>query len=1030
MNSEKVQHPSGSLRRQLLTVFGATMFIVLVASVSGLYFLVRQTEEEGWMGRQREATQRVAQTVGDFISRQQHLLNILRLFGLDELAEISSELEQLLHNEPILQELVHVDAAGRIIAHAPKSQNILANLFTIPQSNWFITARKGESYIGDRQLSATNEPYLVFSIPVMDGGVIASRLRMQILNEVVANLHFGKTGIAYLVNRDGRVVAHSSPQMAIANTSLADHADIIRLIRTNKAMWSGSYRNFQGEPVIGTMLPVPGTPWIAVTELPQVEAHAASLRALWIMLVAALLVSVLLAAIITRLLNHQFLQPIDRLQEGVQQISLGDLEHRLALTGPDEIRQVAAAFNDMTLRLQQRQQDIAEQNAALQKSEVRYRAIVEDQTELVCRYLPDGTITFVNEAFCRYFEKPREALLGIGLLPFLSAENFPLNRELLASLNSNNPAGSLEYRVVRPDGDIRWLHWTDRAIFDAQGWISEYAGVGRDTTDRKNAEGRLQQAKEAAETANQAKSLFLANMSHEIRTPMNAIIGMTHLAQQAQTDDKRQRFLQTVQHSAESLLGILNDILDFSKMEAGQLQLNNGPFDLHQLLEGILATLQGTAIENGLQLHITAPDACPTVFIGDDLRLRQILLNLVGNAIKFTPTGSITLGVVCEDTGENDGKTTLHFSVADTGIGIPSEKQSLIFNNFEQADNSYLRKYKGTGLGLAICKQLTALMEGRIWVESQVDLGSTFHFTVRLHPSFEQVPALTAAQPLGPDGLINGMSILIVDDNEVNRDVAGMMLEQNNRVTTAVNGLEALKALATDTFDVILMDVQMPVMDGLSTTAIIRSVETGTPLAIELPETIGVPLTEKLQGRHVPIIAMTAHAMGGDQAMCLAAGMDFYLTKPFHPRQMTEILRALTGAAVCLNTKTLQQTLAPASRKESAAPPARATSREVAAFLQSSTLMAPELIEKILISARMSMTNSLELAQQALQQEDFTTLGRAAHTLKGTLLQCGLVGWAEKAQEIHDGIREKQDLPFAERLESLHQGMHELLLNR
>ena len=365
--------------------------------------------------------------------------------------------------------------------------------------------------------------------------------------------------------------------------------------------------------------------------------------------------------------------------------------------------------------------------------------------------------------------------------------------------------------------------------------------------------------------------------------------------------------------------------------------------------------------------------------------------------------------------------------MADTGIGIPSEKHSLIFNNFEQADNSYLRKYGGTGLGLAICKQLTALMEGRIWVESQVDLGSTFHFTVRLHPSFEQVPALTVAQPLGPDGLINDLSILIVDDNEVNRDVAGMMLEQNNRVTTAVNGLEALKALASDAFDVILMDVQMPVMDGLSTTAIIRSVETGTPLAIELPETIGVPLTEKLQGRHVPIIAMTAHAMGGDQAMCLAAGMDFYLTKPFHPRQMTEILRALTGAAACLNTKTRQQTPAPASRKEAAAPPARATSREVVAFLQSSTLMAPELIEKILVSARMSMTNSLELAQQALQQEDFTTLGRAVHTLKGTLLQCGLVGWAEKAQEIHDGIREKQDLPFAERLESLHHGMHELL---
>jgi CheY-like chemotaxis protein len=369
----------------------------------------------------------------------------------------------------------------------------------------------------------------------------------------------------------------------------------------------------------------------------------------------------------------------------------------------------------------------------------------------------------------------------------------------------------------------------------------------------------------------------------------------------------------------------------------------------------------------------------------------------------------------------------LHFSVADTGIGIPPEKKTLIFNNFEQVDNSYLRKYKGTGLGLAICKQLTALMEGRIWVESRVNLGSTFHFTARLHPSFEQVSAITAAQDLGPDGLINDLSILIVDDNEVNRDVASMMLEPNNRVTTAVNGLEALKAMGANTFDVVLMDVQMPVMDGLSTTAIIRSVEKGTPLAIELPENIGVTLTEKLKGRHVPIIAMTAHAMGGDQEMCLAAGMDFYLTKPFHPRQMTEILRSLTGPAACLKTEKRQQPLALATRQQAAMQPARATSREVVAFLQSSTLMAPAQIENIFVTARMSITHSLKLAEQALQQEDYTALSRAAHTLKGTLLQCGLVGWAGKAQEIHDGIKENQDLPFADRLESLHCGMHELL---
>jgi PAS domain S-box-containing protein len=984
-------------------VFAVAMLILMLSCISGLYFLVRQNEYEGWMGRQREATQRVAQTVGDFISRQQNLLHLLQLFGFDKLSDISSELEQLLQKEPILQELVHVDALGRIIAHAPKNQNTLANLFTIPQSNWFRAARNGENYIGDRQLSVADEPYLFFSIPVQDGGVIASRLRMHILNEVVANLHFGKTGIAYLVNRDGRVVAHSSPEVALANTKLEDQSDIIRLIRANREMWSGTYFNFHNEPVIGTMLPVPGTPWIAVTELPLVEAHAASSRAFLIILAAAGVISALLAAIITRFLNVQFLQPIEQLQQGVQKISLGDQEHRLALTGPDEIRNVAAAFNDMTLRLQQRQQEIAEQHAALQKSEERYRAIVEDQTELVCRYLPDGTITFVNEAFCRYFGKPREELLGIDLLPFLSTDNLPLNRDLLASLTSNKPVGSLEYPIVGANGASRWLYWTDRAIFDGQGRIIEYAGVGRDTTDRKQAEEALHQAKEAAETANRAKSLFLANMSHEIRTPMNAIIGMTHLAKQAPTDEKRQHFLQTVQHSAESLLGILNDILDFSKMEAGQLQLNSAPFDLHQLLDGIVATMDEAANENGLKLRLALPDSCPTVFIGDDLRLRQILLNLVGNAIKFTSAGAITIGVALENAGIDDGKATLHFSVEDTGIGIPPEKQVLIFNIFEQADSSYVRKYGGTGLGLAICKQLAALMEGRIWVDSGVNVGSTFHFTVRLQPSLKHVSTDTATRDDGPVARINDFRVLVVDDNEMNRDLAGMMLEPANRVTTAANGLEALRALAVNTFDVVLMDVQMPIMDGLAATTIIRAVEQRRPLAGELPENIGARLAEKLQGKHLPIIAMTAHAMSEDKEKCRLAGMDEYITKPFQPDKFAATLQSLLASISATKVE------------------------NVISYLNSAKFLTEEQVARLVTIARRSIANNLVLANKALKEKDNETLSIAVHNLKGVLLQCGINNWAEKSQEIYDGIRNNQEIPFAHLLQDLENGLSELL---
>ncbi len=768
MNQDQPRRSSGSMRRKLLMVFGLSMLILVLSGISGLYFLVRQTEYEGWMGRQREATQRVAQTVGNFINRQQNLLTILRLFGLDKISDIHREFNEMKVKEPILQELVQVDALGRVIAHAPKNQNILANLFTIPQSNWFITARNGENYIGDRQLSATSEPYLIFSIPAKEGGVIASRLRMHILNEVVANLHFGKRGTAYLINRDGRVIAHSSPEVALANTRLEEHSDIIKLIRVNREMWSGIYHNFSGEAVIGTMLHVPGTPWIAVTELPLVEAHAASLRALSLILSAAIMISALLVVIISKFLNHQFLEPMDQLQQGVQLISLGDLEHRLALTGPDEIRNVATAFNDMTLRLQQRQQKISEQNTA------------------------------------------------------------------------------------------------------------------------------LQQAKDIAETANQSKSLFLANMSHEIRTPMNVIIGMTHLARQAQTDEKRQHLLQSVQHSAESLLGILNDILDFSKIEAGQLQLNRTSFDLRQLLDNIEATMNGAAVERGLELHISIPDACPVLFIGDDLRLQQILLNLVSNAIKFTHVGSITIAVAVENTGDDDdGTATLHFSVEDTGIGIPPQKMSMIFNNFEQADNSFARKYGGTGLGLAICKQLTALMEGRIWVESRMDVGSIFHFTVRLQHSLESASPDTMNRDVGATAMSRNLQVLIVDDNQMNCDLACMILESVYRVATACNGMEALMALAGKRYDAVLMDVQMPVMDGFSASGIIRSVERGMPLDIELPDNIAAALKEKLEGKHLPIIAMTAHAMSGDKERCQLAGMDEYITKPFQPDKFAATLQSL-----------------------------------------------------------------------------------------------------------------------------------------
>jgi len=536
----------------------------------------------------------------------------------------------------------------------------------------------------------------------------------------------------------------------------------------------------------------------------------------------------------------------------------------------------------------------------------------------------------------------------------------------------------------------------------------------------------IQNARERAEKSDQAKSLFLANMSHEIRTPMNAILGMTNLAMRARSDDKRLNLLKTVMHAAESLLSLLDDILDYSKMEAGQLHLNTAPFDLSRLLAGIVSTMNLPAVEKGLRLEIELADQLPPVFISDDLRLRQILLNLVGNAIKFTSNGGITIRVVHDQATPEGEPVNVHFVVVDTGIGIPPEKLSLIFESFEQADSSYTRQYGGTGLGLSICRQLVSLMGGRIWAESQVHHGSAFHFMIPMLPCAAEALPIESAETSRQQPTLRGLRILVVDDNEINRDVASMTLAEDHTVTTANNGLEALTALTTGNFDVVLMDVQMPLMDGLVATQTIRALEQEAAIAIDLPDKVRTLLARKLRSKHLPVVAMTAHAMEGDREMCLAAGMDAYITKPLQPGQLAEVLMAvLTDPPLAAEQQTepLEHSIDPSPPTL----PPQPTAEAVWTYLQTTTLLVPAQIDKILQTARMSLIRQLDAADEALHNQDFPTLIRAAHTLKGTLLQCGLADWAERAQQLHDGAKDQRELPLAEMLAAIRQGMRQLL---
>ena len=431
----------------------------------------------------------------------------------------------------------------------------------------------------------------------------------------------------------------------------------------------------------------------------------------------------------------------------------------------------------------------------------------------------------------------------------------------------------------------KWLLTTKVSLRDASGKVVGLIGSGRDITEIKQMTEELEKAKAQAEAANQAKTMFLANMSHEVRTPMNGILGMTELVLDTEMTSEQRECLRVVQESAETLLTVINDILDYSKIEAGKLDLEHIAFNVRETLEESLRVQAPVAQQKGLALSSETPPEVPERVLGDPTRLKQVVTNLLDNGLKFTERGGVALELRMEvgsatPTRPNQG-VWIRFTVRDTGIGIPKEKQKLIFQAFAQSDSSTTRQYGGTGLGLTISAHLVDLMGGRIWVESEPGRGSRFHFALPFDLP-DQVPdpphrpngALIATQP----GQGRPLQILVVEDNAVNQKLAVSLLRKGgHHVSVASDGEEGLKLYRERDFDVVLMDVHMPRMDGFEATAAIRQAERGTD-------------------RHVPIIAMTACAMKGDQERCLRAGMDAYVSKPIPP---AELLRAIRAVREC-----------------------------------------------------------------------------------------------------------------------------------
>ncbi|EGJ50918.1 PAS domain-containing hybrid sensor histidine kinase/response regulator [Desulfocurvibacter africanus] len=534
------------------------------------------------------------------------------------------------------------------------------------------------------------------------------------------------------------------------------------------------------------------------------------------------------------------------------------------LRSPDgEVRQVMSISRDMTA--------LKETEADLHIREEHYRALVENSPDGIVRYDKDLRYLYVNPCFARMTGLPAQAIVGnklgiLGLSLEMQQRVAGAVREALATGQEQSCEiaweGPREIKLI----DIRFVPEVGR---DSE--MKTVLAVSRDITD-------LAQAKQEAERANRAKSEFLASMSHEIRTPMNGIIGLTELALMQRPKAKVRDYLGMVKQSADSLLGIINDILDLSKIEAGRIELEKSFFSPREMLEGLFETMRIEAERKGITFSTKIDPRVPASLFGDEGRLRQIFVNLISNALKFTEAGSVSVQVTAEDHMDlaKPGPVEIIASIRDTGIGIPANRLESIFEPFDTGTRS--TRHGGTGLGLTITKGLIDLMGGRITVKSRPGKGSTFSFSVMLELAIPEEKPEMAAQPAAEPEL-RPLKILLAEDNEINRFLALELLKERGHVVTAVeNGRDALNMLAKERFDLVLMDVQMPEVNGVEATRRIRAGK--------------VPGTDP----RIPIVALTAYALKGDREKFMSAGMDDYLSKPIDMEELDRVLERIGSA--------------------------------------------------------------------------------------------------------------------------------------
>lgn len=611
-----------------------------------------------------------------------------------------------------------------------------------------------------------------------------------------------------------------------------------------------------------------------------------------------------------------------------------------------------------------------------------FKAVVEDGSDIIFIVDYAGLILYHNPSVKETLGYGANTLVGKNFFDFILPSSLPVFKKAYQSSTRKKFNESVEFQFLCKDKSYKYLEFNSINLFQKE----KIKGLILDCRDiaqrKKDAEELLR--------AQKAKELFLANISHEIRTPINGIAGMASLLSHSPTINEQATYLHAIQSAADNLKVIINDILDLASIESGKLKLEEIGFNLNDLLYSLVNTFTFQASEKKIELRYQLDEQANQIFIGDPVRLNQILLNLISNAIKFTHSGSIS--VMCHVKKKETKKYLLTFEVQDTGIGIPKDKLKTIFESFSQADASVTRKYGGTGLGLTIVKQLVELQHGSIHVKSEEGVGSTFTFTIPYElGSRDNIKGhLSKGSPLLKKSL-KDFSVLLVEDNDINRLYASSILKiWDCKIDIAENGYVAVEKIKNEDYDIVLMDIQMPVMDGFEATKAIRA---GGP-----PK------------NHVPIIALTANATRKDIEQCLASGMNDCIPKPFTPEDLyNKLIRFKSGS---------KKTSPSAVRH---VPPTRHVDL---AYLRNISNNNQEFLDEMVVAFLESIPKSIQEIKTNTEAKEWNSLARAVHKIKPSLTLIGLHASKEKALLLEDLAKHQKS---TERIPALAYGLCEEL---